>query len=116
MLMHHRLTQIKSIYKSSRAEVFWTPEEITQFEAGAPDHIARILIAATETGLRPGDLVGLSREHIHPTPTGRRIVIWTSKGKAKRRGTIQGRRKGWKKAFVCLKPGQEINFAEGGAV
>lgn len=85
MLMHHRLTQIKSIYKSSRAEVFWTPEEITQFEAGAPNHIARILIAATETGLRPGDLVGLSREHIHPTPTGRRIVIWTSKGKAKRR-------------------------------
>ncbi|MFM8502028.1 MAG: 50S ribosomal protein L23, partial [Fluviibacter sp.] len=32
----------------------------------------------------------------------------------KRRGTIQGRRKGWKKAFVCLKAGQEIQFAEGG--
>jgi large subunit ribosomal protein L23 len=25
-----------------------------------------------------------------------------------------GRRKGWKKAYVCLKPGQEINFVEGG--
>jgi len=24
-----------------------------------------------------------------------------------------GRRKGWKKAYVCLKPGQEINFAAG---
>ena len=36
------------------------------------------------------------------------------KGKGKRRGTIQGRRKGWKKAFVCLKAGQEIQFAEGG--
>jgi len=36
------------------------------------------------------------------------------KGKVKRfRGAV-GRRKGWKKAFVCLKAGQEINFVEGG--
>lgn len=84
-LMHHRLTQIKSVYQSSRAEVFWTQEEIAKFVSGAPAHIGRILIAATETGLRPGDLVGLSREHIHPTIAGRRLVIWTSKGKAKRR-------------------------------
>ncbi|WP_234086940.1 50S ribosomal protein L23 [Azonexus sp. R2A61] len=36
------------------------------------------------------------------------------KGKVKRfRGAV-GRRKGWKKAFVSLKPGQEINFVEGG--
>ena len=38
------------------------------------------------------------------------------KGKQKRFGRSMGRRKNWKKAFVCLKPGQEINFAEGGAV
>ena len=36
------------------------------------------------------------------------------KGKEKRFGKFMGRRQGWKKAFVCLKPGQEINFAEGG--
>ena len=35
------------------------------------------------------------------------------KGKAKRFGKTMGRRKDWKKAFVCLKPGQEINFAAG---
>lgn len=36
------------------------------------------------------------------------------KGKVKRfRGAV-GRRKGWKKAYVCLKSGQEINFVEGG--
>ena len=35
------------------------------------------------------------------------------KGKQKRFGKTFGRRKGWKKAFVCLKPGQEINFAAG---
>ncbi|MDR0716102.1 MAG: 50S ribosomal protein L23 [Azoarcus sp.] len=34
-------------------------------------------------------------------------------GKEKRRGRITGWRKGWKKAFVSLKSGQEINFATG---
>ena len=42
------------------------------------------------------------------------VQVANVKGKVKRRGAITGRRKGWKKAFVCLKPGQEIQFAEGG--
>lgn len=37
------------------------------------------------------------------------------KGKTKRFGRFVGQRKGWKKAFVCLKAGQEINFVDGGA-
>jgi large subunit ribosomal protein L23 len=37
------------------------------------------------------------------------------KGKSKRFGRFVGQRKGWKKAFVCLKAGQEINFVDGGA-
>ena len=37
------------------------------------------------------------------------------KGKVKRFRGMTGRRKGWKKAFVSLKPGQEINFVDGGA-
>lgn len=44
------------------------------------------------------------------------VQVATVKGKQKRFGRSMGRRKNWKKAFVCLKPGQEINFAEGGAV
>ena len=32
-------------------------------------------------------------------------------GKAKRFGRTMGRRNDWKKAYVCLVPGQEINFA-----
>ena len=32
-------------------------------------------------------------------------------GKQKRFGRFTGRRRNWKKAYVCLKPGQEINFA-----
>lgn len=33
------------------------------------------------------------------------------KGKKKRFGRFMGTRKDWKKAYVCLAPGQEINFA-----
>ena len=32
-------------------------------------------------------------------------------GKVKRFGRCTGRRRSWKKAYVCLKAGQEINFA-----
>ena len=77
----NRLTGIKSVYRSNRADVFWTEAEIAAFVAGAPEHVWRILVAATETGLRPGDLRTLAREHVHPTPKGRRIVVWTAKRK-----------------------------------
>lgn len=42
------------------------------------------------------------------------VQVANVKGKVKRFGRMLGQRKGWKKAFVCLKPGQEINFAAGG--
>jgi large subunit ribosomal protein L23 len=41
------------------------------------------------------------------------VQIANVKGKAKRFGKMTGRRKDWKKAFVCLNPGQEINFVAG---
>jgi len=42
------------------------------------------------------------------------VQVLNVKGKVKRfRGAV-GRRKGWKKAYVCLKAGQEINFVDGG--
>ena len=40
------------------------------------------------------------------------VQVANVKGKEKRFGKMMGRRKGWKKAYVCLKPGQEINFAQ----
>ena len=43
------------------------------------------------------------------------VQIANVKGKSKRSGRSVGRRSDWKKAFVCLKPGQEINFVDGGA-
>ena len=41
------------------------------------------------------------------------VQVANVKGKVKRFGRMTGRRKDWKKAFVCLKPGQEINFVAG---
>jgi large subunit ribosomal protein L23 len=43
------------------------------------------------------------------------VQIANLKGKVKRFGRSMGRRSDVRKAFVCLRPGQEINFVEGGA-
>ena len=40
------------------------------------------------------------------------VQIANVKGKPKRFGVYTGRRRNWKKAYVRLKPGQEINFAQ----
>lgn len=41
------------------------------------------------------------------------VKVANVRGKAKRFGRFFGRRANWKKAYVCLKPGQEINFVAG---
>ena len=40
------------------------------------------------------------------------VQISNVRGKEKRFGRFVGRRRHWKKAYVCLKAGQEINFAQ----
>jgi large subunit ribosomal protein L23 len=42
------------------------------------------------------------------------VQIANVKGKKKRFGRHMGSRKGWKKAYVRVKSGQEINFVDGG--
>jgi large subunit ribosomal protein L23 len=39
------------------------------------------------------------------------VQVLNVKGKSKRFGRFNGRRSDWKKAFICLKPGQELNLA-----
>ncbi len=78
-LTQHHLRHGKKRYKSSRAEVIWTEAEVREIEAIAPEYVARALRAAVETGLRPGDLVRLSRGHIKKSTKGRRITIRTNK-------------------------------------
>ena len=41
------------------------------------------------------------------------VQVTNVKGKEKRFGRFMGRRNNWKKAYVRLKSGQEINFAAG---
>ncbi len=40
------------------------------------------------------------------------VRVLNQKGKAKRHGRFLGRRRNARKAYVCLKAGQEINFSE----
>jgi large subunit ribosomal protein L23 len=40
------------------------------------------------------------------------VRVTNVKGKQKRFGRFMGRRSNWKKAYVSIKTGQEINFAE----
>ncbi len=40
------------------------------------------------------------------------VQVTNVHGKQKRMGAHAGRRRNWKKAYVCLKPGQEINFGQ----
>ena len=42
------------------------------------------------------------------------VSVVNVRGKEKRFGRFMGRRNHWKKAYVALAQGQEINFAEGG--
>jgi len=39
------------------------------------------------------------------------VQIVNVHGKVKRFGAFKGRRRNWKKAYVSLEPGQELNFA-----
>ncbi|HEX8979772.1 MAG TPA: 50S ribosomal protein L23 [Parasulfuritortus sp.] len=41
------------------------------------------------------------------------VRVANVKGKVKRTGRFVGRRDNWKKAYVCLAPGQELNFVAG---
>ncbi len=39
------------------------------------------------------------------------VQVVNVKGKRKRMGRVPGRRASWKKAYVCLEPGHDIDFA-----
>jgi large subunit ribosomal protein L23 len=42
-----------------------------------------------------------------------RVQVVNCKGKQKRFGQVKGKRSDWKKAYVRLKPGSDIDFAAG---
>lgn len=81
LLTRHHLQGVPRVYQSDRSEIVWTDADIAAFVAIAPPEVADGLLGASETGLRPGDLVRLTRAHVFATPAGRRIQIRTSKRK-----------------------------------
>lgn len=76
---NHFCEGLEKLYEVDRSDIVWSLDDIRKVEAIAPLWVQRILIAATETGLRVGDLVKLSRNQIEQTPSGRRIRVKTSK-------------------------------------
>ena len=79
ILRTHQLLGVERVYRSDRADVVWSDADIEAFVQVAPPEVSAALIGASETGLRPGDLVKLSRAHVEATPRGRRIRLRTSK-------------------------------------
>lgn len=77
----HHCDRLEKVYAVDRSEIVWSPADIEAFSRRSPEWVRRILIAACETGLRPGDLINLSRFHVKPTKAGRHIVIRTKKKK-----------------------------------
>lgn len=71
--------RFEKLYEADRSEIVWTPSDIEKVASICPEWISRLLIAATETGLRIGDLKKLSRNQVETTPMGRRIRVRTNK-------------------------------------
>jgi integrase len=78
-ISRHFCHKLPKVYEADRAEIVWTPADVDLFCQAAPEYARRILICACETGLRPGDLAGLNRGHIHETRHGRRLRVRTNK-------------------------------------
>lgn len=67
----HRMTKV---YKADRAEIIWTEGDQRRFNDAAPEWARRVLGAALETGLRPGDLIKIGWQHIVEDATGARTI------------------------------------------
>lgn len=78
-IQQHHCDRLKKLYAADRAEIVWTPGDIATFDRTAPEWVRRILTVAVETGLRPGDLIRLTRGNIEMTPNGRQVRIRTNK-------------------------------------
>mgnify|MGYP003674209253 CR=1 FL=1 len=89
LLSEHHLLRVKKPKKSNRAGIIWTQAEIDQFVEGAPRYLGRILVAAVETGLRPGDLQILCRKDIERTKGDHgRIMLRTKKSRGNKYASI----------------------------
>ena len=72
-------------------------------------YVFRVLQDATKPEVKAAVELLFSKKDSKIDVTG--VSILNVKGKEKRTGRFIGRRASWKKAYVSVKPGQDINFA-----
>lgn len=80
-LAEHHCHKLHKLYEVDRSEIVWSASDRAAFDAIAPEWVRRVLCAACETGLRPGDLIRLTTAHVEDTPMGRRLRVRTAKRK-----------------------------------
>lgn len=80
-LSEHHCHKLPRLYEVDRSEIVWTPADREAIDAKAPEWVRRILCVACETGLRPGDLIKLTKSAVEQTPAGRRLRVRTNKRK-----------------------------------
>ena len=78
-LSEHHCHKLPRLYEVDRSEIVWTVSDREAIDTVAPEWIRRLLCVACETGLRPGDLIKLTRSSVEQTPQGRRLRMRTSK-------------------------------------
>ncbi len=78
-LKEHHCHRLPKLYAVDRSGIVWTSSDRQAIETLAPDWVRRILCVACETGLRPGDLIKLTRGAVEHTPAGRRLRVRTQK-------------------------------------
>lgn len=78
-LSEHHCHKLPRLYRVDRSEVVWSRSDRDAINASAPEWVRRILCVACETGLRPGDLIKLTRSAVQQTPQGRRLRVRTGK-------------------------------------
>ncbi|MCF7699958.1 tyrosine-type recombinase/integrase [Loktanella sp. M215] len=115
LLSEHYLLRIKKQVKSNRASIIWTQAEIDLMVKDAPRYVSRILIAAVETGLRPGDLQMLQRSDFQKSNSNDgRIILKTRKSRGKNYATVPV---SWRMAALIAKlpfdQGRIITAADG---
>lgn len=79
LLTEHHCHKLPKLYQVDRSEVVWAPSDRQAIDAIAPEWVKRLLCVACETGLRPGDLIKLTRSAVEQTPHGRRLRVRTKK-------------------------------------
>lgn len=78
-LVEHHCHKLHRQYSVDRSEIVWASSDLEMMKNTAPEWVWRVLCVACETGLRPGDLVKLTRSHIERTPLGERLRVRTNK-------------------------------------